>query len=56
VRLARATQGHGVVQGFIGEKVVPQMVDDFIVTLLRDQPELYAFEVSHVQGLCYSYA
>jgi hypothetical protein len=41
-----------MVQGLIGEKVVPQVVDDVIVTLLGDHSELYAFEVSHVQGLC----
>jgi hypothetical protein len=45
-----------MVQGLIGEKVVPQVVDDVIVTLLGDHSELYAFEVSHVQGLCSTHA
>jgi hypothetical protein len=49
--LARATQGHGMVQGFISEKVVSQMVDDVVVAFLVDQPEFYVLEVSHRQRL-----
>lgn len=51
MRLARATQGHGMVQGLVGEKVVSQMVDDIIIAFLVDQPEFYVFEFSHFQGL-----
>jgi hypothetical protein len=49
--LARATQGHGIVQGLIGEKVVSQVVDYVIVAFLVDQPEFYVLEVSHFRGL-----
>ena len=49
--LTRATKGHGVVQGLIGEKVVSQMADNVVVAILVDQPEFYVFEVSHFKGL-----
>jgi hypothetical protein len=49
VWLARTTQGHCMVQGLIGEKVISQMVDNVIVALLRYQSKFYALEFSHVQ-------
>jgi hypothetical protein len=52
VWLARATQGHGMVQGFIGEKVISEMVDDIIEALLRYRSEFYTLEFIHVQCMC----